>query len=88
MASQIEKGIKSVRKEIDHVLDKLEKFIIEISKMVEPKSTRKAASKKDPAKKASTKKTAADKKSTSAKKKPAPKKKIEKQETTQKNSAN
>ncbi len=76
MANQIESGIKSVRKEIDKVLDKLEKFIIEISKMAQPKPTKKTASKKGPAKK-----TAPAKKSTQAKKKPAPKKTVKKSES-------
>ncbi len=75
MASQIENGIKSVRKEIDKILDRLEKFIKELSKSGQAKPTKKAASKKAPAKKAApAKKTAVAKKTTSAKKKPAAKK--------------
>ncbi|MFZ5568798.1 MAG: hypothetical protein ACOZF0_00220 [Thermodesulfobacteriota bacterium] len=71
MANQIEKGIKSIRKEIDKVLDRLEKFMVEISKMGQSKPEKKSASKKAPAKKAA-----------ASKKKAAPaKKKTEKSDT-------
>lgn len=70
MASQIEKGINAIQKEVKNIKDRLEKFIKELSKIGKTKVTKKAPSKKAPVKKA-----AVAKKTAPAKKKPAPKKK-------------
>ncbi|MFZ5573184.1 MAG: hypothetical protein ACOZF0_22505 [Thermodesulfobacteriota bacterium] len=65
MASQIEKGIKSIQKEFNKVVNRLEKFIKEISKLGMSK----------PAEKTRGKQAKAVKKTTTTKKKPAARKK-------------
>ncbi len=76
MASQIEKGIKAIQKEVKTIKDKLEKFIKDLTKIGRSKPAKKAASKQT-----SVKKATAGKKSAPAKKKPAPKKTVAKKAT-------